>query len=207
VSSLYPFQEAGAAFLAERRVAILGDGMGLGKCAQAIVAADRINAIEIIVVCPKIACETWVREWTKWQTVNRSIQILTTGTDVIDADVAIVSYSLVGRVHTTIRARRNDLLIADEAHALKTPGAQRTQAIYGRAGIITATHRIWLLSGTIAPNHPGELWVHLKAMRSNQKSQLPNAAARRRPPLQLQKHHRLCNRSRLFPKPRQRPLH
>ena len=36
--------------------------------------------------------------------------------------------------------------------------------IYGRDGLITRVKRVWLLSGTLAPNHPGELWTHYKAL-------------------------------------------
>jgi SNF2 family DNA or RNA helicase len=120
---LFPYQLTGADFLAERRAAILGDAMGLGKTIQAIVAADRIEATKIVVVCPGIARATWLREWNKWQTVQRSIQIIATGTDTVTADVVIVSHSLVSRVCTTIRARHNDVVIVDEAQALKTPSA------------------------------------------------------------------------------------
>ena len=44
VADLREYQRRGAAFLAARKRAILGDEMGLGKSAQAITAADLIEA-------------------------------------------------------------------------------------------------------------------------------------------------------------------
>ena len=41
---LHPYQEKGALWLAERENALLADPMGLGKTAQAIVAAIQIAA-------------------------------------------------------------------------------------------------------------------------------------------------------------------
>ena len=73
---LYPHQQRGVDFLASRRAAILADDMGLGKTAQAIVAADRIQARDILVICPAIARTNWQREFTTWQTVPRSIQVM-----------------------------------------------------------------------------------------------------------------------------------
>jgi SNF2 family DNA or RNA helicase len=161
VVTLYPFQESGVTFFAERRVGFLLDDMGLGKSAQAITAADRVKARSILVICPAIARETWSREWTRWQATPRSIQVVRTGIDARKrySDVVIVSYALADKIHA-----RFDLVILDEAQNVKSPGTVRTRAIYGRDGIITRTQRVWLLSGTLAPNHPGELWTHYKAL-------------------------------------------
>ena len=42
--TLFPYQQRGASFLAERRAAILADDMGLGKTIQAVTAADKVQA-------------------------------------------------------------------------------------------------------------------------------------------------------------------
>ena len=93
---LYPFQDVGAEFLATRKVGLLADDMGLGKSCQAIVAADRIGAKSILVVCPAIARELWKREIKIWQKLDRSTRVIRSAADAkhLTADVIITSYAL-----------------------------------------------------------------------------------------------------------------
>ena len=66
----------------------------------------------------------------------------------------IVSYSLISKILPSLRARKYDVLVADEAQALKSIDAVRTKAVYGRDGLIKCTRRVWLLSGTIYAKSP-----------------------------------------------------
>lgn len=65
---LFPFQNAGVAWLVTAERALLGDDMGTGKTAQLIVAT-RTNhetiapAFPALVVCPNSVKENWKREW------------------------------------------------------------------------------------------------------------------------------------------------
>ena len=68
------------------------------------------------------------------------------------------------RLLDDLRRRTWDLLICDEAQALKTPGSARTRAVYGKGGLARCAARVWLLSGTLAPNNPGELWTHHRVL-------------------------------------------
>src|SRR5262245_30577713 len=61
-----PYQYTGANFLADRRYAGLFDEMGVGKTAQAVMAADMIGAQKILVIAPKIALVNWQREIVRW---------------------------------------------------------------------------------------------------------------------------------------------
>lgn len=162
--SRYPFQDIGVDFLAARKVALLADDMGLGKTVQAIGAADRVDAKSICVVCPAIAKGVWPPEFKVWSKVDRTIQVVRSAADArhLTADVVVVSYSLVQSCLPALRARAFDVLICDEAQALKNIKAVRTKAIYGSGGLIGRVRRVWLLSGTIMPNHPGELWPHYR---------------------------------------------
>ena len=64
----------------------------------------------------------------------------------------------------------HDLLICDEAHALKNPTAKRTQLIYGAfcAGgedsLLKRCGATRLLTGTPTLNHAGEWYTHLRAL-------------------------------------------
>jgi SWI/SNF-related matrix-associated actin-dependent regulator 1 of chromatin subfamily A len=62
-----------------------------------------------------------------------------------------------------------DVVIADEAHYLKSATAKRTRAIFGEkcdgaGGLVERADRVILLSGTPMPNHPAELWPALRAL-------------------------------------------
>jgi SWI/SNF-related matrix-associated actin-dependent regulator of chromatin subfamily A-like protein 1 len=175
--NLYPYQAEGVAFLAARRNAMLLDQMGVGKTVQAIRAADEILAVYICVVCPAIARENWRREFAMWQTIPRNIAVVTSSADllkpeVIGANVLIISYSLLAspKARKLLGKRRNGVLILDEAHNLKNPKAVRSRAVYGHRydrkpwSLASTADRVWLLSGTIMPANPSELWSHLHAL-------------------------------------------
>lgn len=163
--SLFPFQDIGADFLARHttvndRTALLGDEMGLGKTPQAIAAAGRAGARTIGVVCPASARPTWKAEFEKWA-------------HLFSGEVLYVaSYDQV-RGYPTNYHMPVDVLVLDEAHRLKsvygarkgTPWTGRTQAVYGRKGLVHWAGAIWPMSGTPAPNNVGELWTHLRVLR------------------------------------------
>lgn len=153
---LFPYQREGAAWLAGRDHALLADEMGLGKSAQAITAADIVQAKRILVLCPAVARVNWVREFQNFSSLNRSFKILTKASDSASSDEsAVCSYDLADPSRLP---GEWDLLILDESHYLKSVDAKRTKLVFGRDGFVRRARRVWALSGTPAPNHPGELW-------------------------------------------------
>jgi SNF2 family DNA or RNA helicase len=154
---LYPYQRTGAEWLAARRRAILGDKMGLGKTPQAIRAADIAGARKVAVVCPAIARVNWQREFERWT--------------VYSPELRVASYNQLAdsrELRKTWAAWKPDVLIADEAHYLKTADSRRTKSLYGPYcrgdGLVSCAGAYWALSGTITPNHMGELYPHLRAL-------------------------------------------
>lgn len=65
------------------------------------------------------------------------------------------------------RAFQPKIVILDEAQRIKSPGAKRTMVLYGKechnTGLLHSVPATWILSGTLAPNHIGETWTHLRA--------------------------------------------
>lgn len=153
---LFPFQVEGSKWLASKKYALLADEMGLGKSAQAINAADQIDAAKILILCPAVARENWIREFKKFSRVNRQYISLQTKRDQIGQEVNICSYDLIPNLNSQFKSI--DLLILDEAHYLKSISAKRTKAVLGSNGLIHKCKRAWALTGTPTPNHPGELW-------------------------------------------------
>jgi SNF2 family DNA or RNA helicase len=138
---LFDYQEEGVRFLASRPRAYLADVPGLGKTAQAIMAARRIRARNILVVCPASAIAVWRDEFRKWWPRTQRAEI--------------VSYNKLAQPGAMIRTGV-DLCILDEAHYCKSPDAQRTKAAMLAAA---SAERAWLLSGSPMPNNPSELYT------------------------------------------------
>lgn len=170
-SRLFNYQVEGATWLAANRTAILADEMGIGKSAQALAAADLLGLQSLLIVCPGIARDNWLNEIREWSTTRRSAQAVMSSSDLITRPVVVVSYSLLRslKVLKALVSRRWDAVILDEAQLGKSDEAWRSKAIYGvnfdaRHGLSSVASRVWLLSGTIMPNNPSELWTHCHAL-------------------------------------------
>lgn len=168
---LFRYQRGGVRFLADRKFALLAYEMGLGKTPVAIRAADAVGARRIVVVCPAIARRNWQREFDAWGQLPRKIHVVTKSSEPIPADAEVVIVSFDGALRpvprNTLMFGAWDLLIVDECHFLKERSTKRTEMVYGEnangTGLISRATRCWLLSGTPAPNHAGELWPLLRA--------------------------------------------
>jgi len=161
----FPYQHVGARFLAERRYGALFDEMGVGKSCEAILAADLIKAASVLVVAPNIALINWTREIAEWS--PGSTASILRNDAISPARFMVVNYDLFsvpGRFIYQMRDARFDLMILDEVQAIKNHGAKRTQNILSSRGMARQAQRVWALSGTPCPNHPGELYALLVAM-------------------------------------------
>ena len=145
---------------------------GLGKSRTCIEALDRLKIKgPILVVCPAIARENWRNEFAKWGAVPRGVVV--GKPDKVSGNVFVTSYDAISLMKPATRDKflkhQWNAAIFDEAHRLKEKTAKRTKYIYGancsmQKAIAANAKRVWLLSGTPAPNHVGELWTHLKAL-------------------------------------------
>jgi SWI/SNF-related matrix-associated actin-dependent regulator 1 of chromatin subfamily A len=164
---LYPFQELGAEWLADRDRALLADEMGLGKTVQAVVAAGEVMAEKVLVVCKAIGKDHWAREFAAHSRTWRP-QVMGSQSHPLDShNVHIVNYDVIHQPRMLKRLLMGhwDVLIADEMHMLKSVDSKRTQALLDPTrGIWTRAGAVWGLSGTPAPNHPGELWPWLRTL-------------------------------------------
>lgn len=180
-----PYQTAGAEFLTSGGV-LLADEPGLGKTLQAIEACKRVDARRILIICPAVALAVWRDEirdcWPEQNPIylrdadeSPDFNALL-GAGPVDRVCLITGYEYLlvnKKAQQVVLAhgmfRKFDVLICDEAHALKSPAAQRTILIYGAgcAGgtcITSFAERTWLLTGTPQLNHPGEWFPHLRCL-------------------------------------------
>lgn len=154
---LKPFQLIGADWLASKNRAMLADHMGLGKSLQSIVAADLVGAKSVLVITKASLIYNWVDEFEKWS-ISFQPQAALPKRAYVDQD-CITSYDNYWR-HPERFNPAPDVLILDEAHALKSVGASRTKAIYGRSGVARHAKYVWALTGTPMRNDPTELYTH-----------------------------------------------
>lgn len=162
--------------LRDHRAFGLLDDLGLGKTRIALQVAELLGVRRMCVVSPAGARRVWSTEINKWlKAWSDRVVIIEPGNEPaareIEAPDAIVlvsfdAFSLKGNAWATrIAVLAWDLLIIDEAHYCKG-WSNRTKALYGEkgnaGGVQAAANYVLLLSGTLAPNHCGELWQHLR---------------------------------------------
>jgi SNF2 family DNA or RNA helicase len=154
-----------------KRTAAVHD-TGVGKTRSAIMVADRIHARRILVICPTIALTHWVAQFAKYSAIDRSTVIVRSPQqDIAFVDIVLVSFDTLSTHESVVRRLVQytyDLCIIDEAHALKNRDSKRTVAAYGpdaKGGLAQQAPTVVLCTATLMPNHPGELWTHLAALR------------------------------------------
>ena len=157
VETLKPFQCVGVEWLASRKRALLADEPGLGKTAQAIVAAELIGAKSILVITKASLIHNWADEFDKWS-LNFQPQVALPKRGYVNHD-CITSYDNYWR-HPERFNPAPDVLILDEAHAVKSVSSKRTKAIYGPGGVARHAKHVWALTGTPMRNDPTELYPH-----------------------------------------------
>lgn len=165
---LYPYQKVGAKFLHERAGAILADAPGVGKTAQAI-AMLLLNkrARPAVVVVPATLKTNWVREFFMWSGIEEKIAVVggrKTNTEIIydiyESDIIIINYDILVNWADKLAELRPQVLIADEAHKLKTMTTKRYKAF---KALRNASKKVVFLTGTPILNRPIELFplLHL----------------------------------------------
>lgn len=158
--------------LKHRKVAAMHD-TGVGKSRSAVMLTNRLKAKRILILCPAMACGVLRDQFHQWSDETLTVGIVRNATsDLVNANVIIVAFDLLS---TNPRLTRRlvqyawDLIVIDEAHGLKTPDARRTIAAYGEdtktGGVVHTAPYVLLLTATLMPNHPAELWPHLHALR------------------------------------------
>ncbi|MBI9115298.1 DEAD/DEAH box helicase [Sanguibacter suaedae] len=109
---------------------LLADEPGLGKTAQALLAAQAADAYPLLVVVPNVVKANWANEVALWTPSRRSTVVHGDG-DRMDgfADVVIVNYELLDRHVGWLGELGFRGMIVDEAHFIKNRTSQRSQHV------------------------------------------------------------------------------
>ena len=141
-----------AAAAAGHRTFLLADEPGLGKTAQALLAAEAANAYPLLVVVPNVVKTNWVREAGLW-TPRRSATVIHGNGDSIDgfADIVVVNYEVLDRHVGWLGDFGFRGMVVDEAHFIKNKASQRSQHVLElseRIRSFTARPLLMALTGT-----------------------------------------------------------
>jgi superfamily II DNA or RNA helicase len=119
-----------AAAAAGHRTFLLADEPGLGKTAQALLAAQAANAYPLLVVVPNVVKTNWAREASLW-TPTRSATVIHGNGETMDgfADIVVVNYEVLDRHVGWIGDFGFRGMVVDEAHFIKNKSSQRSQHV------------------------------------------------------------------------------
>jgi hypothetical protein len=119
-----------AAAAAGHRTFLLADEPGLGKTAQALLAAQAAKAYPLLVVVPNVVKTNWAREAGIW-TPKRPATVIQGDGDTIDgfADIVIVNYEVLDRHIGWLGDLGFRGMVVDEAHFIKNKTSQRSQHV------------------------------------------------------------------------------
>jgi len=154
--------------------ALLLDDVGLGKTAQALVAASSLGAKTTLVLCPPATRYGWEAEAKKWTTRQYNIHVMTREKEWIPegVNILVVSYSLLNSpmIIDQLKSMKWSVTICDEIHYCKNGTSKRSKTILGRGGLISKSVYFWGLTATPLINAPIDLW---QVFRSMGKAHLP----------------------------------
>jgi hypothetical protein len=119
-----------AAAAAGHRTFLLADEPGLGKTAQALLAAEVATAYPLLVVVPNVVKTNWAREAARWIPHRRATVVHGDG-ETVDgfADIVVLNYELLDRHSGWLGGFGFRGMVVDEAHFIKNKTSQRSQRV------------------------------------------------------------------------------
>ena len=141
-----------AAAAAGHRTFLLADEPGLGKTAQALLAAEAAEAFPLLVVVPSVVKVNWAREAARW-IPGRPVTVVHGDGDTVDgyADVVVVNYEVLDRHLGWLGDLGFRGMVVDEAHFIKNTSSQRSKnvlALSERIRFRTGRPLLMALTGT-----------------------------------------------------------
>jgi hypothetical protein len=119
-----------AAAAAGHRTFLLADEPGLGKTAEALLAAEAANAYPLLVVVPSVVKTNWAREAARW-TPHRPVTVVQGDGEAVDgfADIVVLNYEVLDRHMGWLGDFDFRGMVVDEAHFIKNKTSQRSQRV------------------------------------------------------------------------------
>ena len=127
-----PHQAQVVAAAAEgHRTFLLADEPGLGKTAQALLAAEVAGAYPLLVVVPNVVKTNWAREVGPLDAAAARRPSCTATATSVDgfSDVVVVNYEVLDRHVGWLGSFGFRGMVVDEAHFIKNKGSQRSRHV------------------------------------------------------------------------------
>jgi hypothetical protein len=131
-----------AAAAAGHRTFLLADEPGLGKTAQALLAAEAADAYPLLAVVPNVVKANWAHEAQLW-TPRRTATVIHGDGETIDgfADIVVVNYEILDRHVGWLGNHGFRGMVVDEAHFIKNKSSQRSRHVLELSERIRARSR------------------------------------------------------------------
>jgi len=154
------YQQSGFKWLAAMKGmgfgALLADDMGLGKTVQILALLEYLRqngGFKVLLVIPASLIGNWQKEIAKFAPEIKHCVLHSNNTELNDkSDLFITTYGMVLRLEY-LRTRNWDIVILDEAQAIKNPSAGQTKAVKQ----LNASFKI-AMTGTPIENKLSDLW-------------------------------------------------
>ena len=126
-----------AAAAAGHRAFLLADEPGLGKTAQALLAAEAASSYPLLVVAPNVVKTNWAREAARW-VPHRPATVVQGDGEAVDgfADIVVLNYEVLDRHLGWLGDFGFRGMVVDEAHFMKNKTSQRSQNVLALSGRI-----------------------------------------------------------------------
>lgn len=126
---------------AGHRTFLLADEPGLGKTAQALLAAQTAKAFPLLVVVPNVVKTNWAREVSRW-IPTRTVSVVHGDGDEVDAfaDVIVVNYEILDRHVGWLSRFGFKGMVVDEAHFIKNLKSERSKHVLSISRSIRAAN-------------------------------------------------------------------
>jgi superfamily II DNA or RNA helicase len=131
---------------------LLADEPGLGKTAEALLAAQAADAYPLLAVVPNVVKTSWAREAAMWSPRHAATVVHGDG-ETVDAfsDIVVVNYDILDRHVGWLGNFGFRGMIIDEAHFIKNKSSQRSKNVLALSRQIrrrTARPLLMALTGT-----------------------------------------------------------
>jgi non-specific serine/threonine protein kinase len=160
-AALRSYQQAGLNWLGQMKAlgfgSLLADDMGLGKTVQILALLEYIRkngGAKTLLVIPASLLFNWRSEADKFAPMLK-YSVVHSGSkefDIDEADLFITTYGMASRLET-LKEREWDLIVLDEAQAIKNSGTKQTKALKA----LKASNKI-AMTGTPIENRLSDLW-------------------------------------------------
>ncbi len=112
------------------RTFLLADEPGLGKTAQALLAAQAADAYPLLVVVPNVVKTNWAREAGLW-TPHNPVTVVHGDGETVDgfSDIVVVNYEVLDRHVGWMSTLGFRGMVVDEAHFIKNKNSQRSRHV------------------------------------------------------------------------------